>query len=77
MSRGLPGSGSRKTEVGSSGFEVGANDLNLRKYLETKVDIFRSQGRDIDFVPNRPRPRRGNTTSLFNEAALVLRTANK
>ena len=26
----------------SSWFEVGAHDLNLRKCLETKVDIFRS-----------------------------------
>jgi ATP-dependent Lon protease len=29
----------------SSWFEVGAHDLNLRKCLETKVDIFRAEGK--------------------------------
>ncbi len=30
----------------STWFEIGANDLNLRKCLETKVDIFKQVGKD-------------------------------
>ena len=57
----------------NGGFEIGANDMSLRKCLETKVDIYRGVDACRDVRAHRPTP--GAARRLLMLRALLVRRA--